>query len=229
MDEEYKEDLIAETIKLTGKSLNDIRMQVYAGEPLKLKSSTDVEAVEEYLRELETTDNAKFTDILEGVITHANQQKYWESSKDDGPNFINNPYSSSYVQVQEVSVTTWIMIAVFLFEDLLKVSFLSYVLNAVPFAMLVYVTMVSVFLDFSGHGMKMLYKLKNGWSDLLDVEMWAEAVIQVIYTTGIGNGVLISLATFNSFDHSYLLYVFASQSHVTPNYASTNVCLFPFV
>ncbi|CAL8125657.1 unnamed protein product [Orchesella dallaii] len=205
MDDDYKKNMIIETQRETGKTLDEIRQIVYVGEPLKLNSSTDVEAVEEYLRELETSNKTKFENILENLITPAYQKEYWEKDNEDGSQFVNSLVSSSYTLVQEVSVTTWIMIAVFLFEDLLKISFLSYVLNAVPFMMLVYVTMVSVFFDYSGYGIQQLFKLKNGWWDLIELEMWAEAVVQVIYTTGIGNGVLISLATFNNFGHSYLL------------------------
>jgi len=36
-------------------------------------------------------------------------------------------------------------------------------------------------------------------------EMWVEAVVQVLATTGVGNGALISLASFNKYQHRYML------------------------
>jgi hypothetical protein len=37
------------------------------------------------------------------------------------------------------------------------------------------------------------------------MELWADAAIQVIISSGIGNGALISLASFNKQKHTYLL------------------------
>ncbi len=57
----------------------------------------------------------------------------------------------------------------------------------------------------------------TGINDLLSIrglsslysqpELWVDALIQVIITSGVGNGALLSLASFNKYHHSYVLYV----------------------
>lgn len=149
------------------------------------------------------TQLQKFNRILDKVAGPEYQTQYWEPG---GQKLTESLDSSSYRVLQQASVTIWITIAVFLFEDLLKISFLSYVLNALPFLILIYITIIAACFEYSWHGVQHVFKTNQSFfEDLKNVDMWADAVIQVIYTSGIGNGVLISLATFNNFDNSYTL------------------------
>lgn len=184
-----------------------------------------------YLKDSEdATKTEQYRKIKDAHVTKQYQDKYWTK---EGQQLAEDQASSSYKELQQLSMTTWIMIAVFLFEDLLKISFLSYILNAVPFVILIYVTTIgnklcnfkyklswlgsiienwkhlsfaAVLFNHSGYGIENIFALKEGFfADLSHLDIWSEAVIQVIYTTGIGNGVLISLATFNNINHNYIV------------------------
>lgn len=205
--------LVSVTLMHSGyKNVTDLVDEIHMGKNVSKERITNEkkfadprEIVRQYLNLLKSDPAKKplYNKIKDAQASQQYQDKYWS---EEGQRLQVDETSNSGKELQQLSMTTWIMIAVFLFEDLLKVSFLSYILNAVPFLILIYVSTIVVNFEYSGYAIEHLFFwVKEGlFKDLANTEIWCEAVIQVIYTTGIGNGVLISLATFNNLTHNYL-------------------------
>ncbi len=146
-----RDDVLIEVVlNVTGhKTVVEIVKEIYPddGNMRKINEiiaeENPIEIIRTYLTYLKDSDddakNEKHKKVKDAHMTKKYQEKYWTK---EGQQLAEDPASSSYKELQQLSMTTWIMIAVFLFEDLLKISFLSYILNAVPFVILIYVTTI---------------------------------------------------------------------------------------
>lgn len=228
-----KKNLTKEMVAVTGYSIDALRAKLFPegeGRSRRHKHSKigDTEVTRTYLEQLEDSENEnerkQYETVLNTVADPDHQNGYWSG---EGGELIEDPQSSSSKELTNLSVTTWIMISIFLFENLLTLSLMSYVLNGVPFFILIYLTCTAVTFDHSGKGFEKLLSLRSGSSwDFLDMDMWKEAVIQALYTSGIGNGVLISLSTFNNLHHNYLKYMIQNIYSISPStcYSTNQSC-----
>ena len=55
-----------------------------------------------------------------------------------------------------------------------------------------------------GAGLGIEFYLKPDFSKLLDVNVWFDAAVQIIFSMGICTGSLITLASYNKFNHNTL-------------------------
>ncbi|XP_053378687.1 sodium-dependent proline transporter-like [Mercenaria mercenaria] len=78
----------------------------------------------------------------------------------------------------------------------------SYVTVTLPSALLVILLVRGLTLE--GYDVGLHYYLTPDWSRLSDWSLWASAATQVMYSTGIGDGALICLASYNKFKHNIL-------------------------
>ncbi|CAG7815543.1 unnamed protein product [Allacma fusca] len=130
------------------------------------------------------------------------------SDYQEGLELVKNEESHSGINMKLYSLTTWLLLAIFLYEGLLSVSGVTYIFTACPFILLIIFTSKALSLSSAITGIEELTLNRNLLQDILDVNMWAEAGIQVIGTMGIGTGVLITLATFNKYHQKYLFDAF---------------------
>lgn len=122
---------------------------------MRLIENNPNELIRNFLGKLESgtpQDKMLAEQIDESVWDKNHQQEYWS---ENGQKLSADRDSFIVYDLRYLILTTWVMVAVFLFEDLLEVSFLSYVLNAVPVLFLVIIT-------FTGrlpklHGQKILW------------------------------------------------------------------------
>lgn len=90
--------------------------------------------------------------------------------------------SSTFIQLKQFSITTWIVLAVFLVEDLLRVSSFTYVSAAMPFFVLGYLTyhgekkrarVLARIMRLTHDSDKLCFKLLNKRCMLVNLEMCA--------------------------------------------------------
>nr|XP_018667410.1 sodium- and chloride-dependent GABA transporter 2-like [Ciona intestinalis] len=97
-------------------------------------------------------------------------------------------------------VGIWVIAYVCIFKGIKWSTKVVYVTATLPLVMLLVVLVRGVTLDGAAEGIR--FYLSPNMTRLADAQVWMDAVTQVYYSYGIGSGALVTLASYNKFNHN---------------------------
>ncbi|KAI3382376.1 hypothetical protein SNEBB_001752 [Seison nebaliae] len=114
-----------------------------------------------------------------------------------------NQFSLPAIHLVVASFCATLLIYLCLFKGIRASGKVAWVTAIAPYFALIALLIRVLFLEGSKKGI--IFYLKPKWSELLRLSMWAEACLQLFFMMGPGWGGILTLASYNKFDHNFLL------------------------
>lgn len=95
---------------------------------------------------------------------------------------------------------SWLTVFLVIMKGVKSSGKAAYFLALFPYVVLIALLIKAVTLDGAADGI--IFFLKPQWSELLNLKVWKEAVVQCFFSLAVGLGPLIMFSSYNKFEHS---------------------------